>query len=71
MAQRRFSKSPTPKPVPLFIFKMVEKIKKESHQEKKTARQKTIDQCHNNIKNAQGRKAKKSARKNLRKFLKK
>jgi len=34
VAQRRFSKSPTPKPVPLFIFKMVEKIKKESHQEK-------------------------------------
>lgn len=53
--------------MPLF-FKM-EKKEKETHQQKKSARQKTLESYHYNIKNASGRKAKKMARNKLKKYL--
>lgn len=54
-----------------YFTKMPEKAKKLDSQERKSLRQKTIERYHNGIKNAQGRKAKKMARKKLRKYLKK
>lgn len=45
--------------------------KKLDSQEKKSLRQRTIEDYHLAIQNAQGRKAKKTARKRLRGYLKK